>query len=75
MIISDLNYLEPISNTSNVEGGKQSIKQKAKIVIKQYIIADAGNQKGKKNVSIGNTVTAVNVAIPTITQIAGQLEA
>lgn len=73
MIIFDLNYLETISDASSIEGGKQSIKQKAKIVIKQYIIADAGNQKGKKNVSIGNTALGVNIAVPTITQIAGQL--
>jgi hypothetical protein len=55
MIISDLSYLD-IAVVSNIEGGDNYA------YVSQSANANAGNNNGSYNVSIGNQATAVNVA-------------
>ena len=62
MVISELNYLEVVTAESSITGAGQSNSSN----IYQY--ADAGNNYGKKNLSIGNT--ALNVAVVTQANIA-----
>lgn len=55
MVISNLDYLEVVTEESSIVGGKQSNSS----VI--YQSANAGNNDGQGNTSIGNT--AINIAI------------
>jgi hypothetical protein len=65
MIISDLNYLEVVSEASSIEGGNDyNYVNKQTIDIKQAAAAAAGNNGGS-GISIGNVATALNLAIPT----------
>ena len=57
MIISELNYLEVVTEESSIAGAGQSNSSNI------YQDADAGNNYGYKNVSYGNT--AVNAAVVT----------
>jgi hypothetical protein len=61
MIISDLNYVEVVTEASEVQGGLSQ-----NVDIRQTAVAAAGNNRGN-GISILNTAAAVNVAIPTVT--------
>jgi hypothetical protein len=63
MIISDLNYLEVVSEASSIEGGAVNTQS---VSIAQAAAAAAGNN-GKSGISLFNTATALNLAIPTQT--------
>jgi hypothetical protein len=60
MIISDLNYVEVVTEASEVQGGLSQT-----VDISQRAFAAAGNNGGN-GISIGNTAVALNLAIPTV---------
>jgi hypothetical protein len=60
MIISDLNYVEVVTEASEVQGGLSQT-----VGISQNAEAAAGNNGGN-GISIANTAVAVNVAIPIV---------
>jgi hypothetical protein len=63
MIISDLNYLEVVSEASSIEGGAVNTQS---ATIRQAAAAASGNNGGS-GISVLNTATALNLAIPTQT--------
>jgi len=67
MIISDLSYLETVSEASNIEGGilnffGRDFSQENDT--SQDARANAGNNRNG-GISVGNVALALNVAIPT----------
>ncbi|NJL60866.1 MAG: hypothetical protein HC903_02300 [Methylacidiphilales bacterium] len=58
MIISDLDHMEEVIQSSNIEGGRNIWQT---LGINQVAIASIGNSN---NNSIGNVAIAVNIAIP-----------
>jgi hypothetical protein len=60
MIISDLNYVEVVTEASEVQGGLSQ-----NVGISQTAVAAAGNNGGN-GISLFNTAAAVNVALPTV---------
>ncbi|NDJ19291.1 hypothetical protein [Myxacorys almedinensis] len=65
--ISDLSYLEEMSENSDIEGGNYSFKYGNLASLSQGANATVGNAFGWKSWSIGNVAIALNIA--TITQI------
>ncbi|NJL60862.1 MAG: hypothetical protein HC903_02280 [Methylacidiphilales bacterium] len=61
MNISDLNYLEPITETANIQGAGNVFQF---VAIGQAAFAGVG---GAGQNSIGNTALGLNLAIPTVT--------
>jgi hypothetical protein len=63
MVISDLNYLEVVSETENVEGGILNFftNQSNFSSIRQTANASAGNGGG---INLANVAVAANVATP-----------
>jgi hypothetical protein len=66
MIISDLNYLEAVSESDRVEGGVFNIlsTQSNYSSIYQNASANSGSSGWGSGVAIGNLAAAANVAAP-----------
>jgi hypothetical protein len=66
MIISDLSYLEVVSEASSIEGGILNFFTRTRQTsnVWQVSNARAGNI-GRNGLSVGNTALALNLAIPT----------